>query len=217
VERNFTIMRLAASATSYMVVDHRVVNRGVPIETVERVTGKRPPTRFRIAMMAEPGAARVHRDVVSVFQPSASDLQTVRVATRNNAGLRPHGRLPPTLWGVGMPVALRTGPVGGDDDRQFRREQNELRSSQAREQDALEAIHHGEMAQWQLRAETQTTSKREAVEAQALRDQHRGAEQQLQTRQQIRLQAARASAATNGQKRNPPVSSPASTTTDPGR
>ena len=223
--RNFTIMRASASASSYIVVDHRVVNRGVPIETIERVTGARRPTRFQVAVAAEPGTAGVRRDVVSMYRPGEGSLQTVRVAPRNNAGLQPRRALsvrPPDGSAssqsplarsgpdIGMAVAPRTGAAGHDDEQGFRREQNELRSSQDRDEQALEAIHHQEMSQWQSRAETQVTSKRGAAEAQALRNQHRSAEQQLQTRQQIQVEAAHAAAATKENKAIPPTS-PATT------
>lgn len=223
--RNFTIMRSSASATSYLVVDHHVINRGVPIETIERSTGTRRPTRFRVAVVAEPGNAGVRRDVVSIYRPRDGSLQTVRVAPRNNAGVSPRREfsirladgtlasrlpLPRILPGAEMPVAPRTEAAGNDDEQRFRREQSELRSSQGRDEQALDAIHHQEMAQWQSRAETQVTSKRGAAEAQSLRNQQRGAQQQLQKRQQIQVESARAGVATKERKVIPPTS-PATT------
>src|SRR4029079_19168421 len=145
-------MSSVSIATSYLVVDHRVVNRGVPIETIERSTGTRGPTRFRVAVVAEPGNAGGRRDVVSIYRPRDGSLQTVRVAPRNNAGFSPRREfsirladgtlasrlpLPRILPGTEMPVAPRTEAAGNDDEQRFRSEQNELRSSQGRDEQAL--------------------------------------------------------------------------------
>jgi hypothetical protein len=205
--RNATLIDNTTNMTNYTVVDDRVINHGVPIEGIERATGRRAP-RFRVATATTLRAASVQRDLISIYRPTRIKLETVRVARRNNAGLPQAAPLPyrsetqawppavgPIRQGT-IPVAPRTRPASRDDDeRQFLREQNELRASQDRERRTLEQIHRRETAQAQERANKasgQQVAQRQAAELQAQQEQRQHAEQQLQTRQQIQRQAAQA-------------------------
>jgi hypothetical protein len=85
--RNATLLRSTRNTTHYTVVDNRVINQGVPIERVERVTGQRAQ-RMRIAPVNTPGKSKVERDVVKIYRPAEAKLRSVKVAERNNAGLR---------------------------------------------------------------------------------------------------------------------------------
>jgi len=205
--RNVTLIDNTTNVTDYTVINDRVINHGVPIERIERATGRRAP-RLRVAIAPDPRGAGVQRDVISIYRPRESKLETVRVARRNNAGLPQAAPLPnrseaqawppaagPIRQGA-IPVAPRTKPASRDnDERQFLREQNELRASQDRERRTLEQIHRHETAQGQARANGQQVAQRQAAEVQAQQEQRQSAEQQLQTRQQIQRQAAQASEA----------------------
>jgi hypothetical protein len=85
--RNVTIIHNTTNITNYTVVDNRVINKGVPIERVERVTGKRA-RRMRVATASAPTTNVIEQDVVRMYRPAETKLESVKVAKRNNAGLR---------------------------------------------------------------------------------------------------------------------------------
>ena len=85
--RNVTIIHNTTNITNYTVVDNRVINHGVPVERVERVTGRRAQ-RLRVAAQTSSRATSVERDVVRIYRPAETKLESVKVAKRNNAGLR---------------------------------------------------------------------------------------------------------------------------------
>ncbi len=89
--RNVTIIRNTTNITNYTVVNNRVINHGVPVERITRATGRRPQ-RLRVATTSNPRTASVQRDVVQVYRPPESKLETVKVAPRNNAGLKQEKR-----------------------------------------------------------------------------------------------------------------------------
>jgi hypothetical protein len=214
--RNVTIIHNTTNVTNYTVVDNRVVNRGVPVENIERATGRKTPV-FRVATAPSPGGTRVQRDVVNVYRPPERKLETVRVARRNNAGLPQEAPAPsrsepqspvakplvvapgrPGTAPVPIPVAPRLQPATRENtntERVFQREQKDLQASQDKERKALEQIQRQETAQAQARkADAQELAKRHAAELQAQQEQRQLAAQQLQTRQLIRRQAVPASA-----------------------
>jgi hypothetical protein len=212
--RNITIIHNTTNITNYTVVNNQVINHGVPIERIEQATGKRAPL-LRVATAPNPRGAGVQRDVINIYRPTESKLETVKVAPRNNAGLPQPPALPdrseaqsPTsrppavapirqlTAPVPIPVAPRTQPVSLDNnDRQFLREQKDLKAGLDKEQRVLKQIQSQEMAQAKVKANAQEVAQRHAAELQAQQEQRQRAEQQLQTRQQIRRQAAQVSAA----------------------
>src|SRR6185295_8901227 len=144
--RNVTIINNTTNITNYTVINNRVINHGVPIEGIERATGRRAP-RFRVATASDPRGSGVQRDLISIYRPTRSKLETVRVARRNNAGLAqaaPPNRSAaqsPNAWKPAE-VAPRTRPAPRDsNERQFVREQKDLRESQDKDRRALEQIH----------------------------------------------------------------------------
>jgi hypothetical protein len=222
--RNITIIHNTTNITDYTVVNNRVINRGVPIDRIERATGRRAP-RLRVATAPNPRGGGVQRDVISIYRPTERNLETVRVARRNNAGLppapsqpnrtetQPPAARPPTVApfrpgtaSVPIPVAPRTRPAPqGDNERQFAREQRDLQTSQERDRRALEQIHRQEVTKEPARANSQEMVQRQAAEVQAQREQRQHGEQQLQTRQQIQRQAAQASVAKDNKPQKPPA------------
>jgi hypothetical protein len=85
--RNDFIFRRTRNFTRYAVAGNRVIDQGVPIDRIERATNRRVQ-RLRVAEVSNLRAAGIQRDQLRVFRPEASRLRTVRVAQRNNAGLR---------------------------------------------------------------------------------------------------------------------------------
>lgn len=212
--RNISIINHTTNVTNYTVVDNRVINRGVPVERIERVYGSRAP-RFRVAVASSPGGTNVQRDVVNVYRPTRSKLETVRVAPRNNAGLpqavpvpnppelQPRSDRPPAgapirreSGSVPIPVAPRVIPAPrGNSERQFVREQRDLQVRLDKEQRALDQLHRQELAQAQAKANAQEVSKQHAAELQVQQERRQRSSQQLQIRQQIERQAAQVTGA----------------------
>jgi hypothetical protein len=85
--RNVTIIRQTTNITRYNVEGNRVINRGVPIDRIERATHRRVE-RLRVAEATSERATGVERDQVRIYRAPESRLRTVRVAERNNAGVR---------------------------------------------------------------------------------------------------------------------------------
>jgi hypothetical protein len=248
--RNVTIFNRTTNITDYSVVNDRVINRGVPVERIERATGRRAP-RLRVGTASSPRGGGVQRDVINIYRPSASRLGTVRVGRRNNAGLpqeapRPNrteerypGARPPASEernpGTRPPASTERYPPARPpadrprrdgrselpilvapraesaprpvDERQFVREQNDLRAREAKERRDLEEIHRRELAQAQAQSNASEVRQRQAAEMQAQKEEREREEQQLQTRQQLQRQAARAreSKDKGKQPRKPPV------------
>jgi hypothetical protein len=222
--RNITIINHTTNVTNYTVVNGRVINHGVPIERIERATGRRAQ-RLRVATALDPRSAGVQRDLISIYRPTRNNLETVRVGRRNNAGLpqtapRPNrsaAQAPPMkspevvpmrreTSSIPIPVARRKNPAPTtDNERQFLREQQDLQASEGRDRRALEAIHRDEMAKPPARSNPMEVTQRHAAEVLEQREQGQRAEHQLQTRQQIQRQAARASEPKDKKPHKPPA------------
>lgn len=93
--RNADLFRRTRNITRYGYANQRLVNYGVPVERIERVTQRRVQ-RLRVATAPSRTAAGIRDNELRVFRPAPERLRTVRVAARNNAGLavqpRPSGR-----------------------------------------------------------------------------------------------------------------------------
>ncbi len=192
--RNVTIIHNTTNIINYTVVNNRVINHGVPVGRIEKATGRRPG-RYRIDSVTNPREARVQRDVISIYRPAKNRLDTVKVGRRNNAGLhqtqRDHQeKAPPPVW---VAPRTRTAPAG-IDERQFQREQKDLKKRLDKEQRDLEQIHRQEAVRAKAKADAQAVSRRHAAEMKALQEQRQRDQKQLQTRQEIERKAARASA-----------------------
>jgi hypothetical protein len=222
--RNITIIHNTTNITNYTVINNRVINHGVPMGRIERATGRKAQ-RLRVADANDPRGAGIRRDVINVYRPPESKLETVKIGRRNNAGLpreepgrneheaqsrdsRPsateptrHGSAPAPI-----PVAPRVRPAPqSNDERQFQREQKDLKTRLDKEQRALEQIQRQEKAQAKVKADAEAVAQRHAAESQALQEQRQRDQEQLQTRQEIERQAARASAAREKAAQKPPA------------
>jgi hypothetical protein len=86
--RNQDLWRRARNVTSYTVVNNRVFNRGISVDSIQRATRQRVP-RFRIAEVSSRGSVGVARDQLRVFRPPSAQLRSIDIAVRNDAGVRP--------------------------------------------------------------------------------------------------------------------------------
>ncbi len=195
--RNVTIIHNTTNITNYTVVDNRVINHGVPVERVERVTGRRAQ-RLRVAAQTSSRATSVDRDVVRIYRPPETKLESVKVAKRNNAGLRrqaskgekstaqapaptqaPANRPPATSQPrkqdakVPIAVAPRAQPTPKKvNEREFVREQKDLQSNQQKKQRELEQMQRQEKAQSAAEAKSQPAAKSNDESGGRLRRQH---------------------------------------------
>lgn len=258
--RNVTIIHNTTNITNYTVVDNRVINQGVALDRVERVTGRRAQ-RMRIAQATAPGSTVVDRDVVRIYRPAETKLESVKVAERNNAGLRrvakpgkapkeqgpnqvpnsapntapnkapaprPYTQEPKSRerTDVPIPVAPRVPPAPAKvNERQFTREQEELKANQQKKQQELQQMQRREKAQapppaqqepkgkaqggakgdsqgtanskgqGAARVDPQEVQKRHAAELEEQKVLRERTAEQLKNRQQLQRQAAQATAA----------------------
>jgi hypothetical protein len=213
--RNVTIIHNTTNITNYTVVDNRVINQGVAVDRIERVTGRRAQ-RMRIAGASAPGTTTVDRDVVSIYRPAESKLQSVKVAERNNAGLRrqarkaneprkeappapssrPQSQKPRQGADVPIPVAPRVPPTPHKvNERQFTREQEDLKANQQKQQRSVEQTQRQEnSAATKAKDEAPKVQQQHAAERAEQKVLHERTAEQLQTRQQLQRQAAKATA-----------------------
>ena len=259
--RNVTIIHNTTNITNYTVVDNRVINQGVPLERVERVTGRRAQ-RMRIANASTPGSTAVERDVVRIYRPAETKLDSVKVAERNNAGLRrvakpdkapreqapgqapdrkpnqapsnrPYAQEPQQRdrKEVPIPVAPRVPPAPAKvNERQFTREQEDLRAEQQRKQQELQQMQRREKAQAPppaqqapqgrpqgagngkgqggVRVDPQEIQQRHAAELEEQKVLRERTAEQLKNRQQLQRQAAAATAEQDKTKNPPPAEQP---------
>lgn len=255
--RNVTIIHNTTNITNYTVVDNRVINQGVALDRVERVTGRRAQ-RMRIAQSTAPGSTVVERDVVRIYRPAETKLESVKVAERNNAGLRrvakpgkaPREQAPDRTPGqtpsnrpyaqdpkqrdrneVPIPVAPRVPPAPAKvNERQFSREQEDLRANQQKQQQELQQMQRREKAQAPPpaqqapqgkpqgagngkgqggeRVDPQEVQKRHAAELEEQKVLRERTAEQLKNRQQLQRQAAEATAEQEKAKNPPPAEQP---------
>ena len=181
--RNVTIIHNTTNITNYTVVDNRVINRGVPVERVERVTGRRAQ-RMRVANASAPTTNVIEKDVVRIYRPAETKLESVKVAKRNNAGLRqvakpekaPRAQAPDTAPANRPPTASSERKQNSDkvpiavaprvqtapqkvNEKQFAREQQELKANQQKQQQAVEQIQRREKAQVEQKSKGRSDGK----------------------------------------------------------
>ena len=68
VERNLTLINYSALRTEILVRDDRVINRGVDVDYVRRMT-RQTISRHQLTPAAQPGQSRVRADEVEIYNP----------------------------------------------------------------------------------------------------------------------------------------------------
>ena len=125
VARNVTFINVTQNVTNYTVINNRIVNHGVDVERVERVTGHAVP-RVQVREVASIDAARGHVDhgAVAVFRPKAPP----RVDSRKD-------------------VHAFTNPRPQDIERRQEKERKSFDSAEQKERTELRKIHEREERQ----------------------------------------------------------------------
>ena len=77
VERNFTIINYSALRTDILARDDRVINRGVDIDYVRRMT-KQTISRHQLTPSARPGQSRVRDGRVEIYNPIVMENENAR-------------------------------------------------------------------------------------------------------------------------------------------
>lgn len=155
--RNVNIVHMTQTVTNYTVVDNRVINQSVTIETIEKRVGRKVP-RYRIQDEGRPGPGvrvDVKNAVLALFRP--------------HVGRGPAKRTPDVIF---------TGRRGHDDKpsaellRRHQLEMDELARDHAKERAALEDRHKRERARvLKIRITMEELNRRHARERAALEEQ----------------------------------------------
>ncbi len=200
--RNITIIHNTTNITNYTYIDNRVVNRGLDVRQIERVTGRKVQ-RFGIAEAPARTRSEVSGREVRIYRPDKQRLDSVRSGPRANAGWR--DQPPAQVRDQGRPAGQRTSPpeivvaprvqrVPPPDSQQIqqqdRRQKQQLDRYLANEKQKLDKIHQQELAKTKAKADRQKVDQRHQAELQALQQEQRNAAQQLQARQQAMRDAA---------------------------
>jgi hypothetical protein len=178
--RNVTIIRNTTNITAYTVVNHRVVNRGVPVAHVEQVVGRRiEPLHLTTGAGPGPVRARVQGSQIAFYRPPARTVVAGRVGRPEIAG----GARPPVRAFNESPdqVAAR-----------HQREQHALDQFHQSQQQRLQQMHQQELSGQQAQGARQQVAQRHAEEMQAMQQQQNRERQALQGRQQAERQRAQA-------------------------
>lgn len=203
--RNITIIRSTKNITSYAERDNRVVNRGVDVQRIEKVTGRRVQQLHVVDARAK-ARTDVGQSELRIFRPQQKQLESVRVGPRVDAGQR--AETPTTSPDRAQPadgrrrevpdfvLAPRPGQASRIDPKQLakqeRREQQELKRYLAEEKRKLEKLQQQEISVLRNQAERSQVESNHRAEREALQQQQQIASQQLAVRQQTKRQAAQA-------------------------
>ena len=149
--RNITIIHDTVDITNYKTVKNRIVNRGVNVRRVERVT-RRKVTRMKIEDVDRPGALR--------FSAGPDQRQTLRV-------FRPRVE----------PAPRAAPPAIGDTERQWTARRQYMEERQQAERAALKSQHAADMSRASRRRAAEIrarqTQERDALERQHARESER--------------------------------------------
>jgi Family of unknown function (DUF6600) len=178
--RNVTIVNITRNVTNYRVVDNRVVNHGVPVDAVERVTGRAVP-RVRVAEQTAPAPTRVRGNEIVMYRPTVPKAPATptrpRVATR-----RPPAAAPPATVDA------------AELNRRQAEEQQRLQAKEAQERDELRRIHEQEKAARPANVSQQQLEERHRAEERAQAEHEQRQKQALDERQARERKAAQQAA-----------------------
>jgi hypothetical protein len=222
--RNVTFVRNTRNITNIREENHRIVNRSVPVEHIQQVTG-RPVRQYRLAEVRNPAQGRVAHiqgDQVTIFRPAPTlapprpnvTPQVVIQQRRQQLQQRQAGQRTPQPDQPGQPgprvrpMQPQTGqaqafpqprpvPSGADLERKHQAEQQQLQARQEAERNRLQQLHDQERGNQQAVAQHQ-------AEQRALQEQHQREQQMLQARHQREQQAAQAAQARPQRQAPPP-------------
>jgi len=209
--RNVTIINVTKNITNYRVINNRIVNNGVDVKHVERVTGQSVP-RYRLAEANAPSTAnKVGAGQLAVYRPS------LNAPRGTSSGSNPVQGGPTTTTGVAQrPVATEghqgsssgagvvdTGTVARtpqtpaittreDIAQRHALETQQLQAHQVEERDRLAKIHTTETSHVTNPSAADELKARHAAEVKALDQQHANEAKLLAQRHQRELAAVKA-------------------------
>ena len=192
--RNVTLVQITQNVTHYTVVQNRVVNRGVPVERIERVTA-RPVPRMRLVETQAPegmhrAEVRERERQVVLFRPAAQPA----VGTTGVRAQAPQGTPPPQLApGTTLPQQ--------PEDTAPRLRERQLRERAALEERQRQALQSGLQSLSPEQLRVQRESARRAQEDKVHRD--RQAQEQQQVQQQLQQAQERQRALQQQQQQQP--------------
>lgn len=149
--RNITIIERTRNVTDYVTINHHIVNRGLPVQRIEQVTGRRVE-RFRVSEVVTVAATRAPRsapNIVNIFRPD------VRISSNRGLSTPPHAV-----------------------DRIRANRQAILEEQHREEMERMARRHQKELEQAGIAPDA--LRQQHEAERQALREQHRREEHQLQ-------------------------------------
>jgi Family of unknown function (DUF6600) len=181
---NVSLVHITQNVTYYTVIQNRVVNRGVPVERIERVMA-RPVPRMRIVETQAPEAmhrAKVRereREVV-LFRPA-----TPPVAEKTGARAQAPQSTPPPQLAPGTTLPQQR------EDTYHRLRERQLRERAALEERQRQAPQSGLQSLSPEQLRVQRGAERRALEDKARRDRQEQAQQQVQQQLQQRQEQER--------------------------
>ncbi len=181
--RNVTIVNVTKNVTNYTVVNRQVVDNGVPVQQVERVTGRAVP-RVRVAEQTAPAPTRVRGNEVAIYRPPvprASATTRPRAATQQP---------PPATTTQRSPVAASPPTDPAELQRRHAREQQALQAKEAQEREKLRQIHEQEKAAPPPNVSPQQLQERQQQEERAQAEHEQRQKQAQQQRQARERQAS---------------------------
>ena len=96
--RNITIIERTRNVTDYVTINHHIVNRGLPVQRIEQVTGRRVE-RFRVSEVVTVAATRVATECAQYRQ---------YLSSRRESLFKP--------WAVNAPARSRSHPSESASD-----------------------------------------------------------------------------------------------------
>jgi hypothetical protein len=205
--RNVTFVHRTRNITDIAVVNNRIVNRSVPVQRIEQVTGQ-PVRRFRLNETRNPARGRVAQiqgDQVSLFRPGVTLAQPRPNTTPTEVIQRRRQRMQqaqPQQPGQPVPSQAqqqwrqqrqaRPAPSTADLERKYQTEQQQLQARQQAERSRLQQMRQTEGSDQQARGRAQDLAAQRQAEERALQQQQQREQQLLQARHQREQQAAQA-------------------------
>src|SRR5215831_8004021 len=179
--RNVSLIQVTQNVTHYTVIQNRVVNRGIPVERIERVIA-RPVPRMRIVEAQAPevmqrAKVRERERAVVLFRPTTPPV----VGQPGARAQAPQNTTPPRVApGAALPQQ--------QEDTYHRLRERQIREQAALEERQRQAPQSGlqNLSPEQLRV--QRGAERHTLEEKARRD--RQEREQQQTQQQLQQQQA---------------------------
>ncbi|HEX3526748.1 MAG TPA: DUF6600 domain-containing protein [Thermoanaerobaculia bacterium] len=219
--RNVTFMRNTRNITNIRVENDRVVNRSIPEERIQQVTG-RPVHHYQLTDVRSPAQGRVARvqgDQLTMYRPAPTlarpaitppaVIQRRQQLMQQRQGgqaqqVQPQpGRAPQQPQTMQMP---QTTPQlsGADLNRKHQLEQQQLQARQTAERNRLQQEHQQQQAQQQTRGRAPDLPAQQQAEQRAQQEQHQREQQLLNARHQREQQAAQSRPPAQQQNRQQP-------------